>query len=923
MFPKISLLFIILSLGYLVPAQITTDPALPVATKKVTITFDSSKEGRLGFFTADLYAHTGLITDKSTSDNDWKYVIESWGNNTTQPKLTNKGNGIYEIEITPDIKQFYTVTSGEKIMKMALVFRSADGTKQTNNLYVNVYAEGLVIQITQPSNQSIVTKNQPVAISATSSENAQLKLFSGETLLTENTGTSISATQSFTEGGYEWLVAEATANNLTVRDSLQIFVRDEVINQPKPAAFRKGINYPSDKSAALVLWAPLKENVFVIGDINDWNLSNNYQMKKDGDFFWLEIQNLEPGKEYAFQYFIDGKIKIADPYTEKILDPLNDKYIPADVYPGLIAYPENKTTGNVSVLKTNRQPYNWQVPDFQIPEKEKFVIYEMLVRDFTEEHSFKAVREKLDYLEDLRINVLQLMPVNEFEGNINSTWGYDPSFYFAPEKSYGPANELKMLIDECHKRGIAVVIDMVLNHSQGQSPFVQMYMDNWTITTDNPWYNVKSNFQNPSAQWGYDFNHESLATRELVDSVASFWMSEYKVDGFRFDFTKGFSNTPYPADSWGSNYDAARISNLKRMTDEIRKRNENAIIIFEHLADNSEETELANYGILLWGNMHYNYQEAARGNFGGSDLSWAIHQRRGWNEPNLISYPESHDEERIMYVIKQTGLSNASYNIKNQTTALKRIELNSVFNIPLPGPKMIWQFGERGYDQSINRCEDGTVNNNCRLSPKPSYWQYLNNPDRTDLFQVMAKLNELKQTYEEFSPESFSYDLTSAVKWYRLTSGEDHVFSVGNFDIVQKSANVTFPKTGKWYEFFTRDSIEINTTTQSIPLAPGEYRLYSTRKFNDPHVVTENKEISIQSEKIKIYPNPASSEINISSSEFFTEVLVYSVTGKQIFQQKTGSVNQFKLNIERFAPGIYLLKVLHNNKVSTLKFVKE
>jgi 1,4-alpha-glucan branching enzyme len=921
MFPRISLLFIILSLGYLVPAQITTEPALPVATKKVTITFDSSKEGRLGYFTADLYAHTGLITDKSTSDNDWKYVIESWGNNTTQPKLTNKGNGVYEIEITPDIQQFYAVASGEKIMKMAFVFRSADGTKQTNNLYVNVYAEGLVIQITQPSNQSIVTKNQPVAISATSSENAQQKLFSGETLLTENTGTSISVTHSFTNDGYQLLIAEATANNKTVRDTLQVFVRNEVINQPKPSAFRKGINYPSDKSAALVLWAPLKENVFVIGDFNNWSLSNDFQMKKDGDYFWLEIPNLEAGKEYAFQYFIDGKIKIADPYAEKILDPWNDKNISTTVYPNLIPYPENKTEGITSVLHPGQVPFNWELDNFQVPEKEKLVIYELLVRDFMAEHTYKAVREKLDYLEDLRINVLELMPVNEFEGN--DSWGYNPSFYFAPDKYYGPKNELKKLIDECHKRGIAVVIDMVLNHSYGQSPFVQMYMDNWTITADNPWYNQNSNFANPDAQWGYDFNHESMATRELVDSVASFWMSEYKIDGFRFDFTKGFSNTPYPANSWGSNYDAARIANLKRMSEEIWKRNEDAIIIFEHLSDNSEETELANHGILLWGNMHGNYQEAARGNVNNSDLSWAIYEHRGWNEPNLISYPESHDEERIMYVIKQTGLTDGNYNIKNQTTALKRIELNSVFNIPLPGPKMIWQFGERGYDQSINRCVDGTVSNNCRLSPKPSYWQYLFNPDRIALFEVMAKLNELKQTYDEFTPESFSYDLTSAIKWYLLTNGSNHVFSVGNFDVVQKSANVKFPKTGKWYEFFTGDSIDISTTNQSIPMAPGEYRLYSTRKFDDPHVITENKDILQQAESIKIYPNPAQGEINITSSENFTEVQVYSVTGKQILRQKTGLVNQLKLNIEGFSPGIYLLKIVETNRVSTLKFVRE
>jgi len=906
---KIYLLALLISAYINLSAQITTNPALPLATQKVTITFDSSKESRLGYYTGDLYAHTGVFIEGKIG---WQNVIGSWGINNTQPKLTNKGNGIYELEITPDINTFYSVPVNEKVQKMAFVFRSADGSKQTNDLFVNV--NFLSVQISAPLNKSFFDQNQSVLISAAATQEASLKLYINENILTHASGTEITGSYTFTQSGKFWIIAEAITNNTTGRDSVLVYVCDNSNNIPKPVAYKNGINYPTSNSAALVLWVPLKDSVFVIGDFNNWKPTREFKMNKDCNYFWLEIPNLVPGKEYAFQYLIDGKIKVADPYTEKTLDPWNDKYISSTVYPDLILYPLYKTEGIVSVLQPGQEKFNWEVTNFQIPDKEKLVIYELLVRDFTQEHTFKAVREKLDYLEDLRINVLELMPVNEFEGN--SSWGYNPAFYFAPDKYYGPKNELKKLIDECHKRGIAVVIDMVLNHSYGQSPFVQMYMNNWTVTPDNPWYNVKSNFQNTDAQWGYDFNQESLATQELVDSVNAFWMKEYKVDGFRFDFTKGFSNTTYPPGSWGSNYDAARISNLKRMTDEIRKRNKDAIVIFEHLSDNSEETELANYGILLWGNMHGNYQEGARGNVGSSDMSWAIYQKRGWSKPNLVSYPESHDEERIMYFLKQSGYSSGDYNIKNQTTALKRIELNSVFHIPLPGPKMIWQFGERGYDISINAFGG-------RLSEKPPYWNYLENPDRTALFQVMAKLNDLKQTYPEFTPESFSYDLTSAIKWYRLTSGSNHVFSVGNFDIVQKSANVTFPKTGKWFEFFTGDSIEINTTNQSIPLAPGEYRLYSTRKFTDPHIVTENRDISQQVESIQIYPNPAKGEINISSSENFSEVQVYSVTGKHIYRQETGFTNQLKLNIEGFHSGIYLLKVVHSSHVSTVKFVKK
>ncbi|NQU84777.1 MAG: hypothetical protein HQ541_03365, partial [Mariniphaga sp.] len=530
MFKKTILGLFALCISFGLKSQVTTNPALPVASEKVTLTFDSSKESRLGYYTSDLYTHTGVIIE---GNDDWQQVIGSWGNNSQQPKLTHLGNGIFELEIEPNINSFYSVPENERIIKLAFVFRSADASKQTNNIFVNVYQEGLIVEISEPLNNSIINKGQTISIFANSSVSASLKLSLNSTTLTQSTGTSITISNIFNEPGNYWVIAEATASGETVYDSAYICVKDDIITETLPSNYKKGINYPSDNSAALVLWAPGKEYVFVLGDFNEWHPMNEFQMKKDGDYFWLEIDNLEKDKEYAFQYYIDNEIRIADPYTEKILDPWNDKWILEETYPGLIEYPAWKTEGIVSVLQSGQEEYQWEIADFQPVEKEKMVIYEMLIRDFTEEHTYQLVIDKLDYLEDLRINVLELMPVNEFEGN--SSWGYNPSFYFAPDKYYGPKNDLKKLIDECHKRGIAVVIDMVLNHSYGQSPFVQMYMDNWEITADNPWYNQQHNFQNPDAHWGYDFNHESIATEELIDSISSFWMNEYKVDGFRFD----------------------------------------------------------------------------------------------------------------------------------------------------------------------------------------------------------------------------------------------------------------------------------------------------------------------------------------------------------------------------------------------------
>lgn len=892
-------------------AQLSTNPQLPVATQKVTIIFDSSKESRLGFYSGDLYAHTGVIVEGSA---DWKHVIGSWGNNTTQPKLTAKGNGIYELEISPDINTYYSVLSAEKVTRLAFVFRSADGTKQTSDLFADVYQEGLVVRVGNPAGNSILNKNQPLAIIASASVDATLKLFLDGSLLAQTTGKTIATDYTFLVSGEYWVIAEAAVADQTRRDSVYVCVRQEVVQQARPGGWQKGINYPSETSAGLVLWAPEKEFVYVLGDFNNWRPANSFQMKKEGDYFWLEIPGLVKGKPYVFQYLVDGQLKVADPYTEQTSDP-NDQWISTTTYPGLIVYPAGKADGVASVLQPGQPAYSWEVTNFQPPQKEKMVIYELLVRDFTDQHTFRAVMEKLDYLADLRVNVLELMPVNEFEGN--SSWGYNPSFYFAPDKYYGPKNDLKKLVDECHKRGIAVVIDLVLNHSYGQSPLVKLYWDsvNNRPAANNPWYNPQHNFQNPDAQWGFDFNHESAATRQLVDSINSFWMNEYRIDGFRFDFTKGFSNTVYGPTSWGSNYDAARIANLKRMTDEIKKRKPGAIVIFEHLADNSEEKELADYGILLWGNMNYNYGEGAMGytENSKSDLTWGVYSSRNWQQPNLVTYMESHDEERITYKCLQYGKTEGSYSTTSLTTALARMELNSLFLLPLPGPKMIWQFGELGYDISIDF--------GGRLGEKPVKWDYLEHAGRTHLFQTMAKLNHLKQNYAEFTPQTYTGNLTGEVKWYRLSNGSNHVLAVGNFSTSTKTATLTFPATGTWYDFFGKTFIVLETVEKSFTLAPGEYRLFSNRQFTDPHVVTQNFTIEGVKRGIELYPNPATDRVVIRSDQPVSRIEMRNMAGQVISSTRFSAEQEVWLPVATLPRGIYLVQVFHGNRVSARKLV--
>ena len=922
---------IVLSLLFSLPAfcQVSSVPALPTQNAKVTLTFDAA-QGTAGLkdYVGDVYAHIGVITDKSTSTSDWKYVVAAWGVNVAKAKMTRTGSNQYQIDLTPDIRQYFGVPVGEKVLKIAIVFRSGAlvGTaylegKATGgkDILVDVFEDGLLdVSITNPTGNIVVSANTPIQFSASATLPSSLKLYQNNTEIQSLTGTSIANTFNFSQPGDYWLKVVATSDNKTVADSVFINVLETQVVQALPTGAKKGITYINDQTARLVLWAPYKNFVHVIGDFNNWLPSSTSRMKRYGDYFWLDIPNLTAGKEYAFQYLVDGNLKIADPYTEKISDPDNDKYITNVTYPALMAYPTGKTEGIASVLQTNQADYSWQINSFSTPSADTSVIYECHVRDFDVLHSFGGVINHLDYLKELGVNVLELMPVNEFEGN--SSWGYNPSFYFAPDKYYGPKNELKRLVDESHKRGIAVVTDLVLNHSYGQSPFVKLYFDGSKPTAQNPWYNVQSNFTNPDAQWGYDFNHESIATRELVDSICSFWMGQYKIDGFRFDFTKGFSNNiKTSSDIWGSIYDPQRIANLKRMASEIWKRKAGAIVIFEHLADNSEETELANYGkgILLWGNMNYASTEGAMGynDSGKSDLTWSSYMNRGWSKPSLVAYMESHDEERLVYKCYNYGNSLGTYNIKNQSTALARTSLTAALFMTVPGPKMIWQFGELGYDISIDF--------NGRLGEKPVHWEYKDVADRKALFQVYANLNFLKKKYPVFATTDFTQSLAGEVKWIKLNLNGEYVLIVGNFGMATANASLEFQKTGIWYDYFGLKTYNVATTSQSIALAAGEYRIYSTRNFGNPLYTGIEDEVLLNG--LSIWPNPTNEYISVLSSGNIRSVFIYSILGAKVkeFQLSDSLGIENKLFIGDLNSGVYLLQAINKDgKVEVRKLIK-
>ncbi|MEO7960355.1 MAG: alpha-amylase family glycosyl hydrolase [Ginsengibacter sp.] len=585
-----------------------------------------------------------------------------------------------------------------------------------------------------------------------------------------------------------------------------------------PAGAKDGVAFiNSGKSAIITLYAPAKRSVALIGDFNNWDpAASAMKNTPDKQTWWLQIDNLDPDVEYAYQFLVDGSLKVGDPYCEKILDPNNDSYISNVTYPNLKAYPSGKTTGIVSVMQANQPTHVWQSNNFVRPEKNKLVIYELLIRDFTNEHSYTSTLQRLGYLKNLGINAIELMPVNEFEGNLS--WGYNPSFYFAPDKYYGTKTDLQNFVDQCHAKGVAVILDMVLNHSFGQSPMVQLYFDGSKPTGISPWFNV-----DPKHPYnvGYDFNHESAQTKYFAKNVMKFWMQQYKIDGFRFDLSKGFTQNQSSDDATFSAYDAGRVAIWKDYNSYIKSIDANNFyVILEHFADASEEKVLAAEGMMLWNNLNYNMNEATMGWLAKSDFSWGFYSNHGFSKSeNLVDYMESHDEERITYKNITYGNASGNYSIKdNLPTSLKRDEMAAAFLFSIPGPKMIWQFGELGYDINIDF--------NGRTGEKPIKWDYYDDAKRKALHDAYARFIKLKTNNAIFNSTTFSYDLTSAIKYIKLTDAGNTVVVVGNFDVAGQSANVDFGAPGTWVDA-VGNSVSLSSNNYTASLAPGEYHIFS------------------------------------------------------------------------------------------------
>ncbi|MGF2412621.1 MAG: hypothetical protein ACQUYJ_09850, partial [Ferruginibacter sp.] len=389
-------------------------PEFPVDNSTLVFTVDCAKgnQGLLNFEAGNsnnIYVHVGVITNLSTGPSDWKYVKFTWGTADPLAHATALGANKYQYTIT-NVRSFFGVPAGETIKKITAIFRNASGSlKQVNSdnsdMYLPVYGttEYAVRLNLPPFEPRYIPWVEPLSVSVggtvnitgVSSANAALTLkLNGNTIGTAASANTISANPTITTACAQKVILEGNDGSGIKKDSFEFYIPPTTTVAALPAGAVQGINYAANNtSATLVLFAPGKTSVVAIGDFSNWAVDCANQMNKtpDGNYFWITLNGLTPGIEYGYQYLIDNTIKVADPYTQKILDPNNDQYINTITYPNLKAYPTGLTTGIVGILQTAEPVYTWQVPNFTRPDKKNLMVYELLIRDFTTEHSYLSL----------------------------------------------------------------------------------------------------------------------------------------------------------------------------------------------------------------------------------------------------------------------------------------------------------------------------------------------------------------------------------------------------------------------------------------------------------------------------------------------------------------------------------------------------
>ena len=263
-------------------------------------------------------------------------------------------------------------------------------------------------------------------------------------------------------------------------------------------------------------WAPNANAVWVTGSFNGWS-STSHALSSEGNGWWSrDISFVQPGAQYKFvirngttlHYRADARARVM-----------------------------TNSQGDSVVYSPNA--YQWQTQNFQIPFWTEMVAYELHPGTFnvpagqSGPGTFATAAQKLDYLRDMGVNAIALMPVNEFAGDFS--WGYNPAHPYSVESAYGGPDALKSFIDQAHARGIAVMGDVIYNHFGPQDMSLWQY-DGWNTNGEGGIFFYQD--YRADTWWGPRPDYGRGEVRSYIRDNTMMWLQEFRMDGLRFDGTK-------------------------------------------------------------------------------------------------------------------------------------------------------------------------------------------------------------------------------------------------------------------------------------------------------------------------------------------------------------------------------------------------
>jgi 1,4-alpha-glucan branching enzyme len=541
------------------------------------------------------------------------------------------------------------------------------------------------------------------------------------------------------------------------------------------------------------LFAPYNKAASLIGSFSDWEA---IPMEKGDDGYFRTTVELEDG-DYKYKFRVQSKSWFFEP----------DQWVDVtDPYATDIDEMSGKDDAVIHIKDGERivDTYVWQHDDKPLPANHELVLYELHVGDFSggedDPHArgkYKHVVEKLDYLSELGINAVELMPVKEYPGDYS--WGYNPRHFFAPESSYGPTSGLKNLVDECHARGIRVIMDGIYNHSESSSPLTQIDHDYW--------YHHEP--RDPDNNWGPEFNYEhydenleTYPARKFIGDTVRYWVGEYHLDGIRYDAARQIAN--YDFMHWITQ-EARNTVSMKPFYN-----------IAEHIP---ETTSITNADGPMDGCWHDSFYHCIKDHICGNTfdlerLKDAIDaKRQGFmGATNVVNYLTNHDHDRLMVELGNNNIFDEE--------AFRRLKLGAAILLTAMGIPMLWmgqEFGEyKPKTQDSSKIE----------------WGLLGNDLNRNLFEYYKGLINLRKSNHALYTENVDFihenPEAKVLAYSRWNDEGSRVVVVANFseNFLAGYQVPNFPSGGTWHEWTGNYDVEAGDDGIMIDIGPYEAKVF-------------------------------------------------------------------------------------------------